>query len=242
MGLISNKISRDELTPGDHIYSWRNALHSYAHHGIYVGDEGDGEVIHFTRPRTKSEILLGCSGPSKQCLTCISCRERSRDRSTFSGVISSCLDCFLDGGELYRYEYNVSRVAFVAKTIGGTCTLAPSDPPEDVLFRAKHLLSSEKGFGDYKLFKNNCESFALYCKTGLVVSEKFGKANSVSAASCAVWCAGLVISLAGLPMVDYAIDYSYGRLESDIARKGREDVKKVPVEDLVAICQCNEQN
>lgn len=32
MGVLSNKIERDELKPGDHIYSWR-AAYVYAHHG-----------------------------------------------------------------------------------------------------------------------------------------------------------------------------------------------------------------
>ncbi|KAJ6735265.1 hypothetical protein OIU79_002353, partial [Salix purpurea] len=31
MGLLSNSIKRDELKPGDHIYSWKNA-YLYAHH------------------------------------------------------------------------------------------------------------------------------------------------------------------------------------------------------------------
>lgn len=32
MGVLSNKIQRDQLRPGDHIYSWRHA-YLYAHHG-----------------------------------------------------------------------------------------------------------------------------------------------------------------------------------------------------------------
>lgn len=34
MGILSNKIERDEVKPGDHIYSWRNA-YIYAHHGSF---------------------------------------------------------------------------------------------------------------------------------------------------------------------------------------------------------------
>lgn len=79
MGLFSNKISREEVKPGDHIYSWRTA-YVYAHHGslphslpficFYVSFwlkktyvsmfllnvspfagiyVGDDKVIHFTR-------------------------------------------------------------------------------------------------------------------------------------------------------------------------------------------------
>lgn len=33
MGLLSNKIDREVLKPGDHIYSWRNA-YLYGHHGL----------------------------------------------------------------------------------------------------------------------------------------------------------------------------------------------------------------
>ena len=35
MGFLSNKIARDEVKPGDHIYSWRQA-YVYAHHGITI--------------------------------------------------------------------------------------------------------------------------------------------------------------------------------------------------------------
>lgn len=33
MGVFSNKIDHEQLNPGDHIYSWRQA-YIYAHHGI----------------------------------------------------------------------------------------------------------------------------------------------------------------------------------------------------------------
>jgi hypothetical protein len=35
MGVLSNKIERDNLKPGDHIYSWRHA-YIYAHHGAFL--------------------------------------------------------------------------------------------------------------------------------------------------------------------------------------------------------------
>jgi hypothetical protein len=43
MGLLSNRISKEDLHPGDHIYSWRRA-YTYDHHDIYVEDS---KVIHF---------------------------------------------------------------------------------------------------------------------------------------------------------------------------------------------------
>ncbi|KAF9598301.1 hypothetical protein IFM89_026568 [Coptis chinensis] len=45
-----------------------------------------------------------------------------------NGVVSSCLNCFLSGGILYRFEYEVGPALFLAKARGGTCTLAVSDP------------------------------------------------------------------------------------------------------------------
>ncbi|GBG74294.1 hypothetical protein CBR_g18705 [Chara braunii] len=82
-------------------------------------------------------------------------------------VVRSNLVQFLLGGELYRYQYGVARLAKVVK-LRGTCTMAQSDPAEAVLHRAKYLLQHPFGFGPYDPLRNNSEDFALYCKTGLV--------------------------------------------------------------------------
>ncbi|KAJ0609319.1 putative LRAT domain-containing protein [Helianthus annuus] len=68
-------------------------------------------------------------------------------------------------GKLYRFKYEASREFLVAKLRGGTCTTARSDPPEEVIHRATYLY--ENGYLEYDLMNNNCEDFALYCKTGL---------------------------------------------------------------------------
>ncbi|GMH22996.1 hypothetical protein Nepgr_024839 [Nepenthes gracilis] len=168
MGLFSNRVDRGTLKPGDHIYSWR-AAYIYAHHGIYIGDD---RVIHFTRhghevgTGTVLDHLLVSSSPARSPLSCSACTPPEVDH----GVISSCLDCFLDGGILYRFEYAVSPILFVAKVRGGTCTLGASDPADIVIHRANYLLNN--GFGHYNVLKNNCEDFAIYCKTGLVVVEQ----------------------------------------------------------------------
>ncbi|XP_013615821.1 PREDICTED: uncharacterized protein LOC106322252, partial [Brassica oleracea var. oleracea] len=109
-------------------------------------------------------------------------------QSNTHGVISSCLDCFLAGGDLLRFEYSVSPALFMSKLRGGTCTTAASDPSEEVISRAEFLLL-RNGFGEYHVFENNCEDFAMYCKTGLVVGRSYvlgrsGQVNSVSAAAC----------------------------------------------------------
>ncbi|KAG2238813.1 hypothetical protein Bca52824_091984 [Brassica carinata] len=206
MGLFSNNISRDNLKPGDHIYAWRNA-YIYSHHGIYIGD---GKAIHFTRG----------DGPSIREGSFL---DKIIKRSNTRGVISSCLDCFLAGGNLHLFKYNVSLATFTTKLRGGTCTIAPSDPSHEVISRAKFLLLIN-GFGDYHLFKNNCEDFAVYCKTSLVIGKSYvlgrnGQANTVGAAAC--------VARMLTPLVRNVI-----RLFSDVGM--RRDAIKVPVESLAA--------
>ncbi|VAH07830.1 unnamed protein product [Triticum turgidum subsp. durum] len=206
MGLLSNRIGKESLKAGDHIYSWRAAW-VYAHHGIYVGDD---KVIHFTRGRdqevgtgTVIDFLLVSSGPTRSTTPCLVCSsEEATTVAETNGVTSSCLSCFLAGGALYRFEYDVNPALFLAKVRGGTCTLAATDPDEVVVRRAKYLLTN--GFRCYSLFKNNCEDFAIYCKTGLLVAEQ-------------VMAVGV---------------YCVSRYAGDIGN--RRDVLKVEVEDLTA--------
>lgn len=237
MGVLSNKISKDELRAGDHIYSWRNA-YLYAHHGIYVGE---GMVIHFTRGAgqeigtgTVLDKLLLSSSPARPLDNpCPKCG----DQSSLDGVISSCIDCFLFGGELYLFEYDVSTAYYLAKARGGTCTLAKSDPTEDVLHRAFVLL--ENGFGGYNIFKNNCEDFAIYCRTGLLINSSLsvgrsGQACSFLAAATAVVSSPLrflTTSVSGLTAVGFGM-YCVSRLVSDIGV--RRDVTKLSAERLIA--------
>ncbi|CAM0958821.1 unnamed protein product [Alopecurus aequalis] len=173
MGLISNRIKKETLKAGDHIYSWRGAW-VYAHHGIYVSDD---KVIHFNNERgqevgtgTSIDVLLASSVPARSttpCLVCSSNAQVTDGAMETNGVMSSCLSCFLAGGQLYRFEYAVSRALFLAKAVrGGTCSPATADPDEEVVRRANGLLST--GFGCYNMVKNNCEHFAIYCKTGSV--------------------------------------------------------------------------
>ncbi|KAL3729181.1 hypothetical protein ACJRO7_026304 [Eucalyptus globulus] len=251
MGVLSNKIERDQLKPGDHIYSWRH-FYLYAGHGIYVGE---GKVIHFTRgagheigrgPVLDRIISSSCPSPpvGTDCQIC-------GDQSRLDGVISSCIDCFLSGGNLYLFEYGVSPFFFLASARGGTCTVAKSDPPEDVLHRAFYLL--QNGFGGYNLFKNNCEDFAIYCKTGLLVvtagsGGQSGQAAAFQAAVSAVGFSPLTLlttrvrglAVSGLAVGGLAVGglaaVSYGKyciscLVSDIGF--RHDVVKVPAERLV---------
>lgn len=238
MGLLSNRIGREGLKPGDHIYSWRTA-YVYAHHGIYMGDD---KVIHFTRGRgqevgtgTVLDFILVSSGPNRTQIPCPNCTTQLAESH---GVVSSCLDCFLAGGVLYRFEYAVNSALFIAKARGGTCTLAVSDPDSIVVHRANHLLSN--GFRCYNVFTSNCEDFAIYCKTGLLAAEQGVVGQS-----------GQTISIIGGPLaaalstpfrlvttnvygmaVTAVVVYCASRYAADIGN--RMDVVKVGVEELTA--------
>ena len=163
--------------------------------GIYVDA---GNVIHFTRGEgqetgtgTVLDRFIDFSLPRQRPLDdpCPICSDQSKhDR-----VISSCLDCFLSGGDLYLYEYGVTRTFFLAKARGGTCTLASSQSPEQVIHRAIYFL--RKGFGDYDVIKNNCEDFALCCKTGLKVIPTVNGGGQSGQAATFQAAAGVILSV-----------------------------------------------
>ncbi|XP_057789131.1 protein LEAD-SENSITIVE 1-like [Salvia miltiorrhiza] len=168
MGLISNKVPRRFLKPGDHIYSWRFGL-VYSHHGVF---RGEGQVIHFTSASSSS------AGPRRRG-SCSAC-ELLEHSDRHSGVTVSCLDCFLRSGWLCRYEYGVSNAAHALRR-RGTCNTAESGPVEVVLERAEALLA-QNSFGEYHLLENNCEDFATFCKTGQRcnrngTSRRYGQAS-----------------------------------------------------------------
>ncbi|KAF9598938.1 hypothetical protein IFM89_033136 [Coptis chinensis] len=201
--------------------------------GIYVGDD---KVVHFTRGRgqevgtgTMLDALLVSSGPARYLVSCTVCTQLEEG----NGVVSSCLNCFLSGGVLYRFEYEVSPALFLANARGGTCTLAVSDPDEIVVHRATYLLTN--GFGCYNIFKKNCEDFAIYCKTGLLVIDQgivglSGQAGSIISGSEAVLTARrYTTNVYGMVAVGVGV-YCASRYAADISR--RNAVIKVEAEDL----------
>ncbi|WMV11598.1 hypothetical protein MTR67_004983 [Solanum verrucosum] len=182
--------------------------------------------------------ILGVNGPT--CAPCLSSSCPIFPDCGFtlpnSGVVLSCLNCFLRTGSLYSFEYGVSPSVFLSKVRGGTCTTAVSDPPEMVIHRAMHLL--QNGFGNYDVFQNNCEDFALYCKTGLLTLDRLGvgrsgQASSVVGAPLAALLSSplkfLIPSPVGVATVTAGM-YCMSRYATDIGV--RSDVIKVAVEDL----------
>ncbi|GJM99317.1 hypothetical protein PR202_ga16407 [Eleusine coracana subsp. coracana] len=234
MGLLSNRVERSEIRPGDHIYTWR-AVYAYSHHGIYVGGS---KVVHFTRKKetegsdsSDSTSILTSEAPS-ECPTFPDCGFQLPN----SGVVLTCLDCFLRNGSLYCFEYGVPSTVFLAKLRGGTCTIAQSDPPETVIHRAMYLL--QNGFGNYDIFEKNCEDFALYCKTGLLPVDEPGIGTSGQASSAigvplaALFSTPFKLLAAGpIGMATVTAGmYCAGRYITDIGV--RKDVAKIEVENL----------
>ncbi|CAL8170226.1 unnamed protein product [Prunus armeniaca] len=180
------------------------------------------------------DALLVSSGPARPQQPCQVCTPREEG----SGVLSSCLNCFLAGGVLYRFEYAVNPALFIAKARGGTCTLAVSDPDDVVVHRAKYLLNN--GFGCYNVFKKNCEDFAIYCKTGLLVLDQGTIGQSGQAVSI---IGGPLAAILSTPlrlvttnvygMAATAVTmYCASRYAADIGM--RRDVVKVSVEDMTS--------
>uniref|UniRef100_A0A5B7BVI9 LRAT domain-containing protein n=1 Tax=Davidia involucrata TaxID=16924 RepID=A0A5B7BVI9_DAVIN len=239
MGLLSHRVERSEIVAGDHIYTWRGVF-TYSHQGIYVGGS---KVVHFTCEQNSGDSPLISWGPSSgsssswklpltTCPTFPDCGFGQPE----SGVVLSCLDCFLVNGSLYRFEYGVTPPVFLAKLRGGTCTTAESDPPEAVINRAMCLLRN--GFGNYDMLKNNCEDFAMYCKTGLLISDQTALGRSGQAA-CVIGAplAGLLYSSLKLFMSSpvgvvtaTAGVYCMSRYATDIGV--RTDIIKVPVDEM----------
>lgn len=96
----------------------------------------------------------------------------------------------------------------------------------------------QNGFGNYDVLGNNCEDFALYCKTGLLVMDRqgvgrSGQASSFIGAPLAALLSSplklLMPSPVGVATVTAGM-YCMSRYATDIGV--RSDVIKVAVEDL----------
>lgn len=93
---------------------------------------------------------------------------------SLTGVVASCLECFLKKGTLRRFCYGVGLLERITAIRGG-CSMATPDSLQVVLERAS-FFENKKTFGVYDIFENNCMHFAYYCKTGKI---KDGKGRAV---------------------------------------------------------------
>jgi hypothetical protein len=139
---------------GDHLLVKRKRLFfTYYHHGIYVGDD---KVIHLTGPRKKD-----------------------------AKVIESSLEEFLNGGQKEIWEYvtfieilrNLHRD--MQSGIGQPHWILPLLDEERIIEIENRIKDNNNtvsvaykylGRRGYNLFSNNCEHFAVFCKTGIAIS------------------------------------------------------------------------
>ena len=138
-GFLFHTVSKYELKPGDHIYAYR-AGGVYAHHGIYIG-EPRMEVIHFSGQRGKLKGSISISPCTYKKFT--------------EG------DCLV---HLVAYDVSFFTSLFMRSE---TAHQYKSRPAKDVVKTAKYYLKHPQEFGKYHYRRNNCESFAIYCKTKL---------------------------------------------------------------------------
>ncbi|KAH7430455.1 hypothetical protein KP509_09G100000 [Ceratopteris richardii] len=207
MGLFSNKISKEELQVGDHIYSWRRC-YIYAHHVLNFtartgGEEGMRRILN---------NLLVSSVPQKSFQHCSEC---SQNMENINCVLVSCLECFIHGRPIHRFKYGADTKTFLAQARGGTCTFAHADPVEDVLHRALFL------------WENDC---AIYCKTGLLLTSQSmgGRSGQIVTSFLTIPLSFSSLYLSDLPTAVGI--YFVSRYLKDLGI--RKDVVKVPVEDL----------
>ncbi|KAI7753416.1 hypothetical protein M8C21_022803 [Ambrosia artemisiifolia] len=271
MGYLSHRVNPDELKPGDHIYTWRTAFTYAHHGIYVGGDKvihftSDLENakansvwnLSSSLPLPSSCLNSAClnssflnsaclnsidsgyslhNGDSSSCLRTYYCGFHHPE----SGVTLSCLNCFIGTGSVYLYQYGVSKWMHMSRIRGGMCTVEPSDPPQDVTNRAIYLLGQEKGFGEYDVARNNCEDFALYCKTELMIDGKpdTGGSGQVNSIVTTPWKPVLVEIAKKVvlrtPMSPLAVPvivgrHLYDRYKHDIGVRG--DVIKVEVKDV----------
>ena len=137
VNFFSHAVNREDLKPGDHIYVYK-ACGLYTHHGIYMGKEGQHEVIQFVK---------------------LSLLDRRK------AVIDGCpLEEFLSGATLRLVAYNVPFIHHVFKRCGSS-HIKPSRPAEEVMQTANYYLQNPDDWGRYQVCCNNCEHFAVHCKT-----------------------------------------------------------------------------
>ncbi len=114
----------------------------YEHYGVYIGE---GKVIHYHMKNSEIKLTV-----------------QETDIEEFLGGASTffILDCE------YRQPHKSAPIKYrEAEEIFSKVKVFS---PEDTIKRAKNKI----GEGEYNLFLNNCEHFAIWCKTGIRQSHQ----------------------------------------------------------------------
>ena len=150
VGWISHAINQEDLKPGDHIYCYRGwgPFTVYSHHGIYIGEK-DCEVIHFAGDDHSLSSKHASAG----------------DKKSGAHIQKCTLEEFANGCTIEIVAYSAPWYSVIFKK-HVSVKFEPSQSPAEVIKRAKKFLQNPEKWGEYHLMKNNCETFAVHCKTG----------------------------------------------------------------------------
>ena len=197
VGYNSHWISHTDLKPGDHIYVYRK-LGLYQHHGIYIGIEnGEHTVVHFNAPvKSKDETSDGevpvkskdktsdgeVSIKSKDKTTDGKVPEKSKDKTSDGKVTTSdekvfkihksSLKIFKGWSLMLRLVCYGADFNDMERRTSGTTQTLESLPPQEVVATAQYYAEHSTEWSEYNLIDNNCEMFALYCKTGIRITGR----------------------------------------------------------------------
>ena len=149
VGYFSHRISTSDLKPGDHIYAYRK-LGAYQHHGIYIGINSGGEhtVVHFT----------GTGG--------------GLNSKSTAAITKSPLKDFKGWSHMLRLVCYGADIKEMKRKYSGTTQTLESLPSQVVVATAEYYAEHPSEWSDYNLIDNNCEMFALYCKTGIKITGR----------------------------------------------------------------------
>jgi len=149
VGIFTHDISFEDLKPGDHISAYRRAGFTTQHHGINLGSKDGGEpiIVHFNSYSTTAS-------------------------GTMVKVAEQPLSEFLNGNKLRMVDYDSEVTKAHAKRAGNEQVLR-SLPTNLVISIVTYFVTHPDEWHEYNIVINNCESFALFCKTGVVCPVDF---------------------------------------------------------------------
>ncbi|MDG2471453.1 MAG: lecithin retinol acyltransferase family protein [Pirellulaceae bacterium] len=159
---------------GDHLYV---DCGGYSHHGIYIGG---GRVIHFDS--TPVRKLMGSLHGAPPRIVEVSLADFHEGKPAHIRVYPSNDDAQKSERTLMSSD-RFSDELFL-EPAGNLC-----HPRQQVVDRAKSRL----GETGYDLFNNNCEHFAVWCKTGCQRSSQVESARRVGRSGAAGLAAGAAI-------------------------------------------------
>lgn len=158
---------------------------AYDHYGVYVSDS---EVIEFSPRNAKGEMVIQRTtfaefiGGSKLCYYLVFPEEYGMPgKVAFSPAVRTVRGIQLDSSQVFRAFLDSIRPnigAFWTRNVADALETAAHyhlySPQETVRRARAHIGRDRFGEGSerYSLLRNNCEHFAVWCKTGICMSTQ----------------------------------------------------------------------